>query len=133
MLDVATFIVVMLCGAYFVVLGLASLVAPERAKDFLLGFASTAAKHYLELALRMIVGASLVVQAPQLEFSRAVTVFGWILIVTTAVLLLTPWKWHQRFAERTVPAALRFITLIGIASLLIGAFVLAILLRRFYL
>ena len=130
MLDVATFFVVIVCGAYFVVLGLASLVAPERAKGFLLGFATTAAKHYLELALRMIVGASLVVQAPYLEFSRAVNVFGWLLIVTTAVLLVTPWKWHQRFATRTVPAAMRFIALIGIASILLGILVITILLRR---
>jgi len=131
LLDVATFTVVLLWGVFLVGLGLTALFAPELAKRFLLGFAQTAARHFLEMAGRMIVGASLLVQAAKLEFSTALTIFGWVLIATTAVLLIVPWRWHRRFAERTVPAAVRYITLIGIVSIPFGIFLIALLLRRF--
>ncbi|MGD9589510.1 MAG: hypothetical protein AB7Q37_13950 [Pyrinomonadaceae bacterium] len=131
LLDWLTFIVVMLWGVFLVGLGLTSLFAPEQAKRFLLGFAQTAARHYLEMAGRMVVGGALLVQAPKLEFSLALTVLGWMLVVTTVALLIIPWQWHRRFADRTVPAATRHMALIGIAPILLGALVITLLIRRF--
>ena len=131
MLNALTLIVVVLCGVYFVVLGLTCLIASERAKAFFLAFAGSARKHYIEMTLRLIVGASLLVQAPHLEFSLGITVFGWMLIVTTAALLLMPWQWHQRFAQRVLPNFIHYLTLIGIVSILMGSVVLVLMSRRF--
>jgi hypothetical protein len=33
-------------------------------------------------------------------------------------------QWHRRFAQRSVPQALRYLTLLGIASVALGSFVL---------
>ena len=48
-----------------------------------------------------------------------------IILGTTAVLLLVPWRWHRRFASKAVPRALPYLRLIALASLVSGAAVLA--------
>ena len=120
---------VVLAGAYFIGLGGLSLFAPHRASRFLLGFAASPAKHYAEMAARLVVGGALVLQAPRMSFPGAFHLFGWVLVVTTACLLLVPWQWHRRFAERVVPAATRYITLVGMVSLALGVLLLAAVLR----
>lgn len=113
--------VVVLTAVYFVALGSAALFAPQGAARFLLGFAASAPRHYAELALRLVVGAALVVQAPRLLFADAFVLVGWGLLATTAGLLLVPWRWHRRFAADAVPRALRHLPLLGAASLALGA------------
>ncbi len=124
-----TFAIVLLFSLFLVALGGVSLIAPEKAKAFLLGFATSAFTHYLEMALRLVVGGSILYQAPHLKYSTAFTVFGWMMIATSAVLLLLPWKWHHRFAEKAVPRALRYLPFVGIVSLALGSAVLISLLR----
>ena len=127
MLDAVTFAIILLVGVYFVTLGAMSLFAPAKAKNFLLGFAGSAIKHYLELTVRLVVGGSIIVQAPHLIYPDALTLFGWILIVTTACLLFIPWKWHRHFAEWAVPIAVSYLPIIGVASFALGAGLLACL------
>lgn len=112
-------------GIFLAVLGGVSLVAPPHAKRFLLGFAGSPSKHYAELAVRILVGGAFLMAAPLTPWRVAVSVFAWVLLGTTAVLLLVPWHWHHRFARRAVPEALRFLPLIGVASLALGAIILA--------
>jgi uncharacterized protein YjeT (DUF2065 family) len=52
------------------------------------------------------------------------SVFGWVLLATTTGLLLIPWHWHHRFARRAVPWVLRFLPLLGVASVALGVLVL---------
>ena len=108
---------VVLTAAYFIALAGVSLLIPASASRFLLGFAGSPFKHYTELFVRFLVGAALVLHAPR---TVAPSVFGWLLLVTTACLLLVPWRWHQRFARYAVPQAARHISLIGLASLALG-------------
>ena len=119
-LYVVTFAVALLFSLFLIALGGASLFAPAKAKVFLLGFATSAFTHYLEMVLRLVVGASILSQAPHLMFPVVFTVFGWMMVATTVVLLLLPWKWHRRFAEKAVPPALRYLPLFGVVSLALG-------------
>ena len=128
-LDAVTSAIILLVGVYFVTLGAMSLFAPAKAKTFLLGFADSAFKHYLELSIRLIVGGSILVQAPHLIYSDVFTLFGWILIGTTVCLLFIPWKWHRRFAEKAVPIAVGYLPIIGVASFALGAGLLACLIQ----
>lgn len=121
--------IVVLAGVYFIMLAAASLLAPVQAARFLLGFAGSASAHYMELFLRFLIGGALLLHAPGMAFPRVFSIFGWVLFVTTSCLLLVPWRWHQRFAGQVVPRAIRYITLIGVASLLIGALILAAVIR----
>jgi hypothetical protein len=115
--------VVFLAGLFLVGLGLLSLAAPAPARRFFLGFASSPWLHYAELAARSLVGAAFLLHAPAMRFPLLFTGAGWVLLLTTAGLLLVPWRWHRRFAERSVPAALRILPLLGIGSLLLGGLV----------
>jgi len=129
MLYAVTFVIVLLVGLYFVALGAMSLFAPGKAKNFLLGFAGSAFKHYLELSIRLIVGGSILVQAPHLIYSDVFALFGWIVVGTTVCLLFIPWKWHRRFAEKAVPTAVGYLPIIGVASFALGAGLLACLIQ----
>ena len=129
MIEVLALTVVVLTGFYFLALAAVSLFMPVLANRFLLGFADSALKHYAELFLRFAVGAALILYAPRMLLSDAFSLFGWVLLVTTACLLLIPWRWHHRFAQQAVPRATRHITLIGLASLALGGFILAAVVR----
>lgn len=120
MIELLAGLVVALTAAYFLALGGTCFVAPALARRFLLGFAGSAGAHYLELALRVAVGAAFLVQAPKMPLPALFTGFGWLLVVTSLGLLLVPWRWHRRFTEATVPQATRHLGLIGFSCVLAG-------------
>jgi hypothetical protein len=129
MIEAFALVVVVLAGVYLLALGAAALIVPVRAGRFLLGFAGSRPVHFTELALRLVVGAALVLHAPRMPVSAAFNLLGWLLLVTTACLLVVPWQWHHRFARHAVPRAIRHVTLIGLASLVFGGVILAAVAR----
>ncbi len=120
MISLLALALVLLAGLYLVGLGVAVLARPAAASRFLLGFAGSGPLHYLELLVRIGVGLAFLHRAPAMLLPAVFSAFGWVLVITSAALLLVPWQWHRRFAERAVPQALRFLPLIGICSLLLG-------------
>ena len=117
--------VVALAGAYLVTLGVAALLRPRVAKRFLRGFAGTPGKHYVELCTRLLVGAAFIVSAPRMAWPLPFAAFGWVLVGTTLLLALMPWRKHKRFAEYSVSRAMPHLAGVGVASLCAGAAVLA--------
>jgi len=120
---------VILAGAFLLTLGAAALLAPARATTFLNAFATSRSAHITEMVLRAAAGAALLHRAPQMALPAAFTLFGWALLGTTAALLLMPWQWHHRFARMILPRATRYITVMGIVSLGLGALILGALFR----
>lgn len=120
MIALLSLAMVVLVAFYLLGLGAASLVAPTQARRFLLGHASTPSLHWLEMGLRLLAGAAFVLRAPAMRFPEVFAGLGWVLLVTSAVLVLLPWSWHRRIAERSVPQALRFLPLLGVSALLLG-------------
>jgi hypothetical protein len=116
--------IVVVAAIWLIGLATAAYVRPDRIKHFFDKFASSAFSHFLEMFLRLAVGAAFVVYAPQMKFSFVFTVFGWLLILTTAVLLFVPWKMHRRFAEKSLPMVTSHMMLFGLASFLGGIFIL---------
>jgi hypothetical protein len=115
-------------GVYLLGLGVASIIVPQYTKRFLGGFASSAGRHFGELFVRFTFGAAFIVTAPQMRLSSVFTVFGWLLIGTTAVLVVTPWTCHHRFASWSVPLATRRMALFALGPLAGGALVICSLL-----
>lgn len=123
-LETSALTVVLLAGLYLLALGAASLLVPARASRFLLGFASSSLVHHTELVLRFVAGAGFVLYAPRMFFSDAFSLFGWVLLITTAGLLVVPWRWHHRFAQRAVPLFTGHVAWVGLVSLAIGGLIL---------
>lgn len=90
MIDLLAGAVIVSAGLYLIALGISCFVRPSSATKFLLGHSSSGVLHYLELALRMLLGASLIQKAPTLGYPPIFSLFGWVLIVTTTVLFLVP-------------------------------------------
>ena len=127
MIDLLAGAVIVAAGLYLIVLGVSCFFRPVSAAKFLLGHASSGFLHYLELSLRVLLGACLVQTAPSLSYPATFNVFGWVLIITTAALFLIPWRWHQQFALKAVPQALRHIKLLGASSVALGGALIACL------
>jgi len=124
MIDLLASLPILLTGLYLIGLAAVALISPERARLFLLGFAHSASVHYLELAVRLVVGASFVWHAPQMKFAILFIVFGWVMVVTTVALLFVPWRLHRRFANWSVPHATRNLPLFALGSLVGGVLIL---------
>jgi hypothetical protein len=105
-LDGLAMTLVLGAGAFLVGLALALVARPEPAGRFLLGFAGSAGAHFAEMGVRALAGWAFFRHAPGMAFPRVFSGFGWILLITTALLLLLPWRWHRSFARKAVPPAL---------------------------
>lgn len=124
-LDAIASAIVVLTGLYFVWLGVFAVALPRRAADFLGSFASSARAHYAELFVRLAVGLAFIRSAGEMAFAPVFSIFGWVLLATTSFLFFVPWRWHRRFAQRSVPYAVHYLKLVAAASFLLGIFVLA--------
>jgi len=124
MMTVLASIPVLLAGLYLVGLAALAVISPTRAKSFLASFASTAFAHYVELVIRLIVGAALLLHAPHMKFSGLFLLMGWVLVITTTAMFAMPWRWHHRFSQWSVPMATRNMPLLALGSLAGGLFIL---------
>ena len=119
----ATGAIVLLTAIYLLVFGALALAASPRASRYLSAFASSKRLHFLELGVRLLVGGAFVFFAQRMLFGTVFQSFGWIVVITTLVLAILPWHWHQRFARKSVPSALPFLRPIGVVSMTAGALV----------
>lgn len=117
-------IVVVAFGIALIVMAVVSAIKPEFAERALESFASSARAHYTEQAVRLCVGAAMILFSPFTLFPDIFNYFGWIVIVTTTGLLLIPWHWHHRFAMWTIPWAIRHLKFYAVSSFTLGAFIL---------
>jgi hypothetical protein len=114
---------VVIAGIWLISLAILAIVKPDLVRVLFELFASSAFSHFLEMFLRLIVGAAFIIYAAQMKFSFVFKVFGWLLIVTTAVLVFVPWKLHRRFADRSLPVVSKWMALFGLVALLGGIFI----------
>jgi hypothetical protein len=114
---------VVVVGFAAFLIGLAVVCACDRtrAERFLRAFASSARTHYTEQALRLVVGLSIVRFSEFMWLSEAFRIFGWVVVGSTSMLLVIPWRWHHAFAARVMPHVYRRLGLFALASAALGA------------
>ena len=121
--------IVVSTGVFLIGMSVVIAAKPMLAQRILKSFASSPRAHYTEQAIRLTVGAAIVVFAPSMLFSNFFMFFGWLLVVTTVGLLLIPWQWHHKFADWAIPLAIRHLKLYAIGTFVLGSFILYSVLR----
>ncbi len=116
-------VVVFVSGLWLVGLAMAIVLAPVGAERFLAAFASSPRAHYTEQSLRLVAGAGMIYFAHEMRFPYLFSIFGWVLVLTAAALLVIPWTWHHRFAEWAVPLAVKYKKFYGLGALALGLFI----------
>jgi hypothetical protein len=117
-------IVVVACGLFLIGLSVVIFANPALAERFFMSFASSARTHYAEQALRLLIGASLVVLSPAMWQTNMFRLLGWAIVVSSAGLILIPWRWHHRFGERVLPLIVRHMRLYALGLFGFGALLL---------
>jgi hypothetical protein len=123
-MSVAAAVVVVVFGLSLMAFPGVAFAKPAIAERFLTAFASSARTHYLEQAVRVLVGAALVVRSPIMWQPKVFWLVGWAIVVSSAVLLCVPWQWHQRLGERVLPLLARHLRIYAVGSLTLGALLL---------
>ncbi len=117
-------IIVVAFGLALIAFAVLVTVKRQRAEQFIDLFARTARAHFAEQISRVIVGTALVIFSPTMWHSSVFKVFGWLLVVSSAALLLMPWRWHQRFGETARPLIVRYLTIYAVGAFALGVFIL---------
>lgn len=121
--------VVVVFGFFLIGLACIAFAKPVIAERFFMSFASSARTHYTEQAFRLLIGASIVVLSPAMWQANLFRITGWLIVISTVGLLLTPWRWHHRFGQQVLPRLVRNLRLYAVALI---AFGIILLLGVFY-
>ena len=117
--------ILLLSGTALITLAVFIFVRPAVAERFLNLFASSAKAHWIEQLMRVVAGISIWAYAPGMWMPRVFQVFGGIILITAIVLLILPWRMHQRFARWAIPLVLQHLKLYALGALVIGSWVIA--------
>jgi len=97
---------------------------PATAERFFRGFASSARTHFAEQTFRVVFGGSLMIYSSAMWQSVAFRIIGWLLVVSSVVLMLLPWQWHHRFGQKIMPRFIQLMWLYAIGSFAFGTIIL---------
>ena len=107
-------------GLFLVGLAIVVFARPALAERFFMSFASSARAHYTEQCVRLLIGASLIVRSAAMWQPKVFWFVGWGIVLSSLVLILTPWQWHHRFGEKVLPIVIRRMKLFAIGLLAFG-------------
>jgi hypothetical protein len=116
-------VIVAASGLWLVGLAVAIVLAPVSAERFLSAFASSARAHCTEQSLRLFAGAGMIFFAHEMRFPHIFNIFGWVLVITAAALLVVPWTWHHQFGKWAIPLAIKYKKFYALGSLALGLFI----------
>ena len=73
-----------------------------------------------EQGLRIVAGGALIVRAPASKLPPAFEVAGWIIVVSSILILLAPMRWHASYGvlltQRLSPLAIRLLSPLSAAA-----------------
>jgi hypothetical protein len=107
-------------GLFLVSLAVVVFAKPAVAERFFMAFASSARAHYTEQIVRLLIGASLVIRSGAMWQPKVFWFVGWGIVLSSLVLILTPWQWHDRFGEEVRPMLIRHMKLFAVGLLAFG-------------
>ena len=97
---ICTKLIVIGFGLFIICAGFVMLIAPERAKQIVSKAGSTNLINYLEITIRVIPAIALVLYSDLSKYPAFYKAFGWIMLVTSLILLFVPRRMHHNYAFR---------------------------------
>lgn len=108
--------IIIIFSIVFILAGGIMLIRPTLFRSWIAKAGSTPLINYGEITIRLIPAIAMVYAAPETKLPLFFQLFGWIMIVTSMILYITPRKAHHQlslgFAEKLKPIYLQ-----GIAPL----------------
>jgi len=123
-MEVLAGIITALFGLYLTSLFAIALVKKKSAINYFSSFASSAKSHYLEQFLRLTMGIGLIISSNNMMLSELFRILGLTLMMTSIVLLITPWKWHYKFGLWAIPLVIKNVYLYTLSASLLGILIL---------
>ena len=111
-------------GLYLISLLIITITNKEKAVNYFSSFASSAKAHFLEQSLRLIVAISILIFSKSMLYSLGFEIFGWIIIISTIILILMPWTWHNKFGKWAIPFTIRNLYFYAVSASIFGIFIL---------
>jgi hypothetical protein len=111
-------------GLFLVGLTIVIFAKPAVAERFFMSFASSARAHYTEQVIRLLIGTSLVIRSAEMWQPKVFWFLGWAVVLSSLLLILSPWQWHQRFGEKVRPMLIRRMKLFAVGLLAFGVLLL---------
>ena len=123
-MDIVAGAITILFGLYLITLLIVTLLNKRFATSFLSSFASSAKAHYIEQTLRLIAGLGVLFYSHNMLLPDLFRIFGLVLTATSALLIIMPWKWHNKFGKRAMPLVMKNLTFYGVSASILGLVVL---------
>lgn len=117
-------LIVYLFAIFLMVMGILCFIRPVPIQHFFDLFAATKKAHLIEQAIRLVVGFSLIHFASVINYTWFFQVFGWLIVITSLLLIVLPWQWHQQFAQYVIPCVKRHLKLYALLSLFLAVLLL---------
>lgn len=93
--------VIIICfGLFLIYSGFLMFINPEKARVIIGKAGSTIVINYGELIIRLVLGISFVISAEANAYEKYFTIFGYFLIISAVILMLTPMKTHHKFSTK---------------------------------
>jgi len=99
-MEVISKILVFVFGMFLIFSGFLMFLNPERARATIGKAGSTIIINYGELIVRLLLGISFVIAAKTNTYEQYFTIFGYFLIISAVILMLTPMKTHHKFSTK---------------------------------
>ncbi|MCZ4317459.1 hypothetical protein O4H26_00485 [Aequorivita viscosa] len=90
-----------LFGVFIILVGFLMLFAPKKARTILRKAGSTNFINYAEITIRLIPAIAMILYADFSKFPIAFKIFGWVMVLTSAILYFVPRKTHHRFSMKS--------------------------------
>ena len=114
-----------LFALFLMVMGILCFIRPIPIQHFFDLFAATKKAHFIEQTIRLMVGLSLIHFATVMNYTGLFQLFGWLIVITSLLLILLPWQWHHQFAIRVIPKVKRHLKIYGLLSMLLSVLILS--------
>lgn len=108
---------------FFVGFGSVMLVKPALTERFVTSFAASRRAHFTEMFFRLLFGLSLVPISENMWQPTLFLMLAWAIIISSVVLLILPWRFHQRFGARVIPMLVRHLRLYAVGALAFGVLI----------